>query len=395
MKKPYVCLALLLGAATAPADEAARFPEARRALERGIAWLLTQQKEGVWYLEMEGKNLPNPGYTALALAPVAASIPKAERAKHPLLAKTAGFLLALQQEDGRLTAPGFEAYENYLTSAALMALVVIDDPAQAAARDRMKDYLLASQRRDEKRNEGGFGYNKQKGADLSNAQYAIEALRAAGIPEDHEAMVAARRYLSRIQNRSENEENEGAAWVVEAEGQGKVTVVPGNDGSAPYEPGVSKAGLRKLPDGTHVARGYGSMTYALLKCYILAGVGKDDARVKAAVEWLAANYTWEENPGFADVVREDPARKDAPYFGLYYYYLTAAKALALVGIDELRTPQGMRDWRKDLAAAIVSRQAADGSWINSQSPRWDEGNAVLVTAYATAALQEILGERGR
>ncbi len=395
MKAIPLCLALLLGAASAPASETTNDLEARRALERGIAWLVAQQKEGIWFLEMEGKSFPNPGYTAIALAPVAASIPKAERATHPLLMKTTAFLLALQQEDGRLSAPGFEAYENYLTSAALMALVVIDNPAHATAREGMKSYLLASQRRDEKRNEGGFGYNKQKGADLSNAQYAIEALRAAGIPEDHEAMVAARRYLSRIQNRSENEENEGAAWELEAEGQGTVKVVPGDDGSAPYEPGVSKAGLRKLPDGTFVARGYGSMTYALLKCYILAGVGKDDARVKAAVAWLAKNYTWEENPGFADLIREEPSRKDAPYFGLYYYYLTAAKALALMGIDELITPQGVRDWRKDLAAAIVARQGKDGSWLNTQSPRWDEGNAVLVTAYATAALQEILGDSRR
>jgi len=385
-------LGLLLAPTLARAGEAPDLPGARRALERGVAWLRARQADGVWSFEMEGKSYPNPGYTALALESVAGVLPKGARAKDPLVAKSAAFLLSLQKEDGRLSAPGFEAYENYLTCAALLALATVDDPAHAAAREKMKAYLLSTQRRDDQRNEGGFGYNKQRGADLSNAQFAVEALRAAGIPEDHEAMVAARRYLARLQNRSENEENEGAAWEMEVEGLGKVKVVPGDDGSAPYEPGVSKAGLEKLPDGTYVARGYGSMTYALLKCYILAGVAKDDPRVQAAVAWLAAHYTWDENPGFAAFVRENPGSPDAPYYGLYYYYLTAAKALSLAGVATLDTPSGPRDWRRDLAAALASRQGEDGSWRNDKSPRWDEGNAVLVTAYATATLREIVGE---
>jgi squalene-hopene/tetraprenyl-beta-curcumene cyclase len=256
----------------------------------------------------------------------------------------------------------------------------------------MKAFLLTLQRKEAGRTEGGFGYNKAKGADLSNAQFAIEALRAAGLPEDHEAMVRARAFLERIQNRSENEANKDALWEVEEEKIGKVKVVPGNDGSAGYEPGVSKAGLQKLPDGTYVPRGYGSMTYALLKCYVLAGLPANDDRVAAAVKWLAANYTWDENPGF-QATAEETGQKDAPYWGLFYYYMTAAKALRLAGLSSLETPKGARDWRADLSRAILSRQAADGSWRNERSPRWEEGDPLITTSYALIALEEILAPK--
>jgi hypothetical protein len=202
-------------------------------------------------------------------------------------------------------------------------------------------------------------------------------------------MRKARAFLERVQNRSENAENKDAKWVVEDEKLGKVTVVPGNDGSGTYEAGVSKAGLKKLPDGTYVARGYGSMTYALLKCYILTGLGPEDERVKAAVDWIGKNYTWDENPGFRPFVA-DGAPKEAPYWGLYYYYMSAAKALKALKVDKLQTAEGPRDWRADLARAILSRQQEDGSWKNDQSPRWDEGDPLLPTAYALIALHDVL-----
>ncbi|HEX5138916.1 MAG TPA: prenyltransferase/squalene oxidase repeat-containing protein, partial [Planctomycetota bacterium] len=255
---------------------------------------------------------------------------------------------------------------------------------------KMKAFLLKLQRTEEGRAQGGFGYNDDgPGADLSNAQFAIEALRAAGIPEDHPAMQKALKFLERAQNRSENEENKDARWVVEDEKLGKVTVVPGNDGSGTYEAGVSKAGLQKLPDGTYVARGYGSMTYALLKCYALTGLKPEDERVKAAVAWIGKNYTWDENPGFRPSVAEG-APKEAPYWGLFYYYMSAAKALNALKVDKLDTPEGARDWRADLGTAILSRQQEDGSWRNDQSPRWEEGDPLLPTAYALITLHEIV-----
>ena len=358
------------------------------SIEKGVAWLRAQAKDGgIWMTKYQGQEVPSVAHTALALGPVAAALPKDRRTTDPMVRRAAGFLLQALREDGGVDAqPSY--FENYYTSCALMSLVTVDDPAHAAEREKMKKFLLTLQRQEEGRTKGGIGYNKRQGADLSNAQFAIEALRAAGIPETHESMRAARLYLERVQNRSENPENKGAVYETEDEQHGKVKVVPGNDGSAGYEPGVSKAGLRRLPDGTYVPRGYGSMTYALLKCYLLTGLPYDDDRVQAAAQWLGKNYTWDENPGF-EVVAKEIGRKDAPYWGIYYYYMTAAKALRLTGIERLDTPDGPRDWRKDLAAAVLERQRTDGSWQNDRSPRWEEGDPVIATAFALLALQEI------
>jgi squalene-hopene/tetraprenyl-beta-curcumene cyclase len=339
----------------------------------------------------KGQEVPSVAHTALALGAIAAALPADQRKSDPMVQRAVGFILETQREDGAVDAqPSY--FENYYTSCALMSLVVIDDPDHTQVREKMRSFLLSLQRREEGRAKGGIGYNRRQGADLSNAQFAIEALRAAGIPETHESMKRAREYLERVQNRSENPENKGAVYETEDEQHGKVKVVPGNDGSAGYEPGVSKAGLQRLPDGTYVPRGYGSMTYALLKCYLLTGLPFDDERVQAAVQWLGKNYTWDENPGFRIVAREI-GRKDAPYWGLYYYYMTAAKALRLTGIERLDTPDGPRDWRRDLAAALLERQRPDGSWKNDQSQRWEEADPVITTAFALLTLQEVQAPR--
>jgi squalene-hopene/tetraprenyl-beta-curcumene cyclase len=373
-------------------DKPAAAPSAdlQASVDKGVAWLRAQAKDGIWFANFGGKEVPSPATTALALAPIAAALPKAERAKDPLVQKASGFLLKCQREDGAIDTGGTSKYENYFTSATLMALEIIDDPATADARKKMAAFLETLQRLEKGRTEGGFGYNTAGSADLSNAQFAIEALRSAGIPEDHPSMQRALRYLERVQNRSENAANEGAVYEMEDSELGKVKVVPGNDGSAGYEPGVSKAGLRKLPDGTYEPIGYGSMTYALLKCYLLTGLAPDDERVQATLSWLGENYGWEANPGFEDYARTRN-QPEAPYWGLFYYYMTAAKALRLTGIDKLETEEGERDWRADLGGAITKRQQADGSWVNDKAQRWEEGDPVICTSYALIALQDILG----
>ena len=129
-------------------------------------------------------------------------------------------------------------------------------------------------------------------------------------------------------------------------------------------------------------RSYGSMTYAGLKSMIFAGVGPDDPRVKAAVEWLSKHYSLEDNPGMGDA-------------GLYYYYHTFAKALDALDQSEDGSASGRgfftdndgtnHDWRKELIAELAGRQQADGSWTNKNS-RWMEGDPNLVTGYALLAL---------
>jgi len=133
--------------------------------------------------------------------------------------------------------------------------------------------------------------------------------------------------------------------------------------------GESKAG--ETPNGG--LRSYGSMTYAGLKSMIYAGVGPDDPRVKAALEWIRKHYNLKSNPGMGNE-------------GLYYYYHTFAKALDATGVDPVEDADGTKhEWRRELRDELLSRQRPDGSWIN-ESSRWLEGEPSLVTGYALLAL---------
>jgi squalene-hopene/tetraprenyl-beta-curcumene cyclase len=124
-------------------------------------------------------------------------------------------------------------------------------------------------------------------------------------------------------------------------------------------------------------RSYGSMTYAGFKSLLYAGLTQDDPRVKSALDWTRAHWTFDENPGVGQQ-------------GYYYYLHALARALRASGLDTITDSNGVsHDWRSELIAALVSRQRPDGSWLNSED-RWEEGQADLATTYAILALEEAL-----
>ncbi|MGH7149077.1 MAG: hypothetical protein ACREIU_00185, partial [Planctomycetota bacterium] len=229
--------------------------------------------------------------------------------------------------------------------------------------------------KEEDRFYGGIGYGDDERPDLSNLNYALDGLVASGLPSSEPAFAKALAFLQRCQNRSESNPTQ-----VRVAGD---TIVAGNDGGAAYFPGNSPAGTATLPDGRKVARSYGSMTYALLKGFLYAGLPKTDARVQAAFAWIGKNWTLEENPGFDTA--KDPR---AGYQGYFYYLHTAARTLLLFGEEKVVDASGAPHlWRGELAARLLSLQKADGSWMNDVD-RWWEGHAALVTSYALLALKE-------
>ena len=116
------------------------------------------------------------------------------------------------------------------------------------------------------------------------------------------------------------------------------------------------------------------MTYAGLKSMIYAGLTPDDARVKAATNWIKQFYTIEENPGLGQQ-------------GLFYYFHTFAKTLHVMEIDLFEDANGVKhDWRKELGTHLVEVQQTNGSWVNP-TDRWMEGNPDLVTAYGLLAMK--------
>ena len=287
------------------------------------------------------------------------------------------WLRSLQQEDGSIHDGRLA---NYVTSAAVMALAKNGAEEDVPRLLKARAFLQRLQADgDEGYDEshrywGGIGYGGDERPDLSNLQMALEALAATGLESEDETFQRALVFLQRTQNRTESND-----LVLAEDG---TTVRSGNDGGAAYAPGESKAGFLELPDGTKVPRSYGSMTYALLRGYLFAGLPKTDARVQAAWKWLTDNYTLDVNPGF-DTGRD----ATAAYQGLFYYFASMAKALDAFGEEVIVDGGGVpHPWRSELAGRMAAMQRPDGSWINLNSPRWWEGNPVLATAYALVVL---------
>ncbi len=212
---------------------------------------------------------------------------------------------------------------------------------------------------------GGAGYDSKSRPDLSNTQFFLDALTAAGISKDDPAFQKAALFVSRCQN-FKGEQND-RKWAVKID-----------DGSFIYSAaGGGQTKTQDQPNTDGGLPGYGSMTYAGIKSLIYCGVSKDDPRIKKAFEWIQRNYTLDANPGMPEPRRQ---------WGLYYYYHTMAKCLDTLGMDKVKDANGKEhDWRAELTTTLAKRQQPDGCWRN-ENAHWMEGDPLIVTGYALMAL---------
>ncbi len=330
------------------------------SISKGIEFLKVHQEPDGEF--SAGVLDPKPAFTALVVDALARS-PDGYDEKTPFVARAVKAILSHQQEDGGIYTPAL-GVGNYCTSVSIMALRRMENPAYDGVIKRARGYILSVQQES-----GGTGYNPSSRADLSNTAMSLEALRAAGLPADDEAYRRAAAFVALCQNDSETNTE---AWA-------------GNDGGLIYRPGESKAGERRTRGGKVEYISYGLMSYAGLVSFLWAGVDREDARVQSAYRWVQKNWTLEENRNLKDS-------------GLYYYYLTMAKALKACGQRELTTSDGeVHDWPVELSEKIISLQKADGSWNNSNT-RWFESDSILVTAYMVRALsicREVINEPGK
>lgn len=372
LKPPSSAPATLKPLAAAESADAAKISA---AVDRGSKWLATQSDGG----KFGAKGKPDAGLTAMAVGGlIAAPAPRSKEVQAAIDGGVA-WLVSLQKPDGSIH-DGKNA--NYTTSAAVLALVRNGNPEHKAAIEKARDWIVKLQVGEEDGYSaddpyyGGIGYGSGERPDLSNLQFALEALSASGLPKNDPAFQRALKFLQRCQNRSESNDIKIP--------DGDKTIVSGDDGGSAYLPGNSMAGSVEIEGGRKIPRSYGSMTYALLKGFVFSGLPKDDPRMKAAWDWISKNWTLDVNPGF-------PAGNDptAAYQGLYYYFHTMAKALDLYGAEAVVDAQGRSHaWRSELAGRMLGLQRkTDGSWTNENSSRWQEGNAVLATAYALLTLE--------
>ncbi len=123
---------------------------------------------------------------------------------------------------------------------------------------------------------------------------------------------------------------------------------------------------------------YGRLTYAQLKSMIYAGLSRNDPRVRRMVRWIRRHYTLKVNPA------SNSSR------GLYYYYLTFAKALRAHGSPTITDAMGVQHhWQWELYRRLAGTQLANGSWVNHHSSAYLEGNPIMATTYAVLTLEQL------
>lgn len=363
----FTCVALMAGQAALAADTAKK-PTAdghlyKDTVNKAIEYFRTQGQAADGSFSAEA----GPAVTAV----VTTAILRAGRtADDPTVAKSLKYLAGFVRPDGGIYADK-SLYQNYETCLAIQCFA-------EANRDKRYDKLLKDAERFVKNlqwggnvpgkpgdpdksapNYGGAGYGNSKRPDLSNTAFLIDALKSVGRGPEDEAIQKAIVFVSRCQN-LETEHNTTAFSAKNPDGGFYYTPAAG---------GSSQAG--STADGG--LRSYGSMTYAGLKSMIFAGLKSDDPRVKAAFKWIQQHYNLEQNPGMGSA-------------GLYYYYVTFAKALSAMGVDQFEDKDGKKhDWRRDLISELAGRQKSNGSWVN-ENARWLEGNPNLVTGFALLAL---------
>jgi squalene-hopene/tetraprenyl-beta-curcumene cyclase len=370
------------------ACSAARAEEGPPAVyARAMAWLVAHQNENGSFGQIPGLPPGEVGITALVVKGLAEAPPAAATGARPAVARAVAWLLAQQKEDGSFSVDG-GGLGTYRTSMTISALAAVDRAAHREAIARAKDYLMGTQFDETKgvsadnAHYGGWGYDKageKPDADLSNVHFVLQALKDAGVSPESPAYQRALAFVTRCQNNSETNPGVGG-------------LRPKDDGGFIYDPGMSrnKSQLTENEDGTRSFDSYASMTYAGLLSLAAAEVDAEDPRVQAALGWIRAHYTLEENYGLG--TRSDPAGGQQ---GLYYYYYIFAKTLDALDVEVVETVDGERHpWGQELLEALAARQREDGSFVNELNPRWWEQDPVLVTGYVLGAMNHALRHRG-
>ena len=355
-----------------------------RALARAGEFLISKQgpdgaiRSGTYAYFRDGYSL-----TPLALAalfgvpddpPVAAAY-----------ARGVDFLVTMVGADGKLrqdrAAP---RYPLYSIATGLIVLNLARNQRHAAARDSLVAALRERQLGE--RNgwglvdpaHGSWGYfdgipvrppgprlpeelSSTLPGNLSSTLFAAGALFLAGVPATDPAMVAARGFVERCQN------------FADPPG-------PADDGGFFFSPSVPDSNKAGQVDGSPRYRSYGSMTADGVRALLRLGAPPDSPRVRAAAAWLERHFDAENNPG--DFAGGREIRRASSY---YYWAWTASHAMRDLGVARLRRGSEEIHWAEALAAALLARQRADGSWANPAS-EMREDDPVVATSFAAAAL---------
>jgi len=356
---PLLAAGLLAVPARAADPKAAPDPaEVKKVIAKAYDFLKSKQDADGSFL----KKFAGPGVSAL----VAASLLKAGYpVDDPVVAKALKALEESIKKDGGVYDRRFA---NYTTSLAIVTFHEANkggkyDKIIADAAKFVRGVQDSNGTDDKELKFGGAGYDANSRPDTSNTAFFLEALVASGAKSDDPAFKKAITFLSKAQNLPGEYNPEAFATKATDDDKGGFVYNPFDQTDAKSEKRTTGGGLRSE----------GGMTYAGLKSFLYAGVGKDDKRVKAAIDWVKRHYTLTENPGMGQA-------------GLFYYYHTFAKAMDALGEDVFTDAKGGKHpWRKELLEQLKKTQKDDGSWVNANKA-FLEGSPELATAFAVLSL---------
>lgn len=382
---------MLVGQALAIDND--HWKQANAAIDRGIEYLRTTQND-------DGSWSPKPGPAITALA-VTAMLDRPDISPDdPAVAKALDYILSHVQPDGGIHSG---ILQNYNTAICLSALARVNNrPGVAEAIANGQQFLIGLQWDSQVTPDGqaideshpyygGAGYGHHGRPDGSNTQIMLQGLYDSGVDCNDPAFQRAIVFISRLQGIESNEMfgddivNDGG-FIYSTTINRHLVGIPESKASPDLmdkaeqlaKQGAPREQIERVVSGL---RTYGSMTYAGFKSYLYAQLDRDDPRVVAALGWIRNHYTLDKNPGMPDHMDQQ---------GLYYYYVTFARALNAWGSTTIDTDdEHPQDWANDLIDALVSRQRDDGAWVN-EADRWMEGDPNLVTSYSLLALQEAI-----
>jgi hypothetical protein len=326
--------------------------------DKAVAYLRkSQSPDGSYSARRTG-----PGVTALVAAGL---LRNGHGPEDPVVAKTMAYLEKSVKPDGGIYDRGLA---NYTTSVAVMTFKEANtngkyDTILKNATNFLKGLQYADVKVDPNDPKyGGLGYGAGGRPDMSNTQYFLDALQAAGVGKDDPAVQRALKFVSRCQNLPGETNDQPFAKKTTEDDRGGLTYVPLDVEDNQHK--TSAGGLRSL----------GAMTYAGLKSFLYAGVGKDDPRVQGAMNWIRNHYTLTENPGMGQA-------------GLFYYFHTFGKAMQALGSNTFEDAKGVKhDWRTELFETLKKRQRDDGSFVNAGDRNFGEADPNLATAFALMTL---------
>jgi squalene-hopene/tetraprenyl-beta-curcumene cyclase len=357
-----------------------------RSIMAAAKFLLDRQGgDGAWRSDTYGAFKDGGSLTPWVLHTLS-SLPPVRRFG-PAYRKGSKYLAAMVRPDGTINAGKFGlSYPVYTAAGAVLVLSHPRNDRHRKARDGWLRYLRKRQLTEKlgwkplDREYGGWGYSIRlprkprkdplTESNISATVFALEALKAAGVPQRNPAFTKALMFVKRCQNYSADPKRRKPAF---------------DDGGFFFiydDPDRNKAGVAGTDaQGRERYYSYGSTSADGLRCLLLCNLSRSHPRVRAARRWLERNFSAKRVPGTFRPDHEN--RRPAVY---YYYVWSAAQALLAASNPTISTRRGKVRWAEALAGELLKRQGKEGSWVNP-ADFVREDDPIAATCMAASALR--------